>query len=424
MIGCNETNFPIQYLGMPLTLKRPTKQLFLPLIEKVERRLAGWQSKLLSRGGRLVLVQSVLSTIPIYFMICFKLPKWVLNRIDKGRRLFLWGRSSRLGRGISLCNWGTVCLPKKWGGLGLSDLYLRNISLLLRWWWKGYKEPQSMWTLLITRISWQGIFVSGPKLWSQQGSFFWGDLISIKHLFDWSTTWIIGDGSAISYWYDHWGGKPLKSVGSRCINSAWSLQKACEQLDISIDLCVDQSDELTWRWAASGSYTAKSAYHILIQGGLVRWQFWCTWCYYIPPTVKLFLFLLLKDKLLTREVLQRRSFNCPDIFCPMCDSGAVETSLHLFFQCQHSLRIWNMVEYLLNLTILAPGSSVEQVWRNSSMLLRHSTPLKKKWEVIFNSVCWMIWRDRNSLVFESKKTPIDVVAQWIVRQATLWESFV
>lgn len=48
IMGCSQTTFPITYLGMPLTIKKPTKELFLPLVEKLERRLQGWQSKLLS----------------------------------------------------------------------------------------------------------------------------------------------------------------------------------------------------------------------------------------------------------------------------------------------------------------------------------------------------------------------------------------
>lgn len=42
VVGFSRTVFPVTYLGMPLTLKRPTKQHFLPLVEKIEKRLAGW----------------------------------------------------------------------------------------------------------------------------------------------------------------------------------------------------------------------------------------------------------------------------------------------------------------------------------------------------------------------------------------------
>lgn len=51
VMGCSQTSFPMTYLGMPLTLKRPTKQQFLPLVEKIEKRLEGWQMRGCSQGG-------------------------------------------------------------------------------------------------------------------------------------------------------------------------------------------------------------------------------------------------------------------------------------------------------------------------------------------------------------------------------------
>lgn len=62
------------------------------------------EGQIISRGGRLQLVNSVLSVIPIYFMNCFQIPKWAIQRMDRVRRLFLWGRNEREGRGISLLN--------------------------------------------------------------------------------------------------------------------------------------------------------------------------------------------------------------------------------------------------------------------------------------------------------------------------------
>lgn len=100
LLGCSQSEFPINYLGLPLTLNRPTKDLFIPLIEKVEHRLEGWKSRLISRGGRLLLMNSVLSSIPIYFMASFLLPKWVINRLDKIRRRFLWGKAENKRGGL------------------------------------------------------------------------------------------------------------------------------------------------------------------------------------------------------------------------------------------------------------------------------------------------------------------------------------
>ncbi|XP_078173997.1 uncharacterized protein LOC144567705 [Carex rostrata] len=38
IMGCTRSQFPVQYLGMPLTVTKPTKETFLPLIESIERR--------------------------------------------------------------------------------------------------------------------------------------------------------------------------------------------------------------------------------------------------------------------------------------------------------------------------------------------------------------------------------------------------
>lgn len=67
ILGCQKTSFLVTYLGMPLTTKRPNREHIMPLVEKIEKRLDGWQGKLLSRAGRLVLVNSVLSSILVYY---------------------------------------------------------------------------------------------------------------------------------------------------------------------------------------------------------------------------------------------------------------------------------------------------------------------------------------------------------------------
>lgn len=118
ILECPETTLPVTYLGMPLTTKKPTRLSFMPLIEKMESRLQGWSAKLISRGGRMQLVNSVLSSIPVYYMNCFRLPKWVIKRMDKVRRLFLWGKGEQGGRGISLLNWESVLYTEKVGWYG------------------------------------------------------------------------------------------------------------------------------------------------------------------------------------------------------------------------------------------------------------------------------------------------------------------
>jgi hypothetical protein len=61
-------------------------------VEKLKKRAAGWKGKLISRGGKIILADMVLSAIPGYYMSCFRIPIWVIKRLDKVRRDFLWGK--------------------------------------------------------------------------------------------------------------------------------------------------------------------------------------------------------------------------------------------------------------------------------------------------------------------------------------------
>lgn len=66
ILHCNISTFPCKYLGLPLSLWRASWEDFQPLLDEVANRLQAWQVSLLSHGGRLVMVKSVLSTMPVY----------------------------------------------------------------------------------------------------------------------------------------------------------------------------------------------------------------------------------------------------------------------------------------------------------------------------------------------------------------------
>lgn len=80
-----------RYLGFPLLAGRATKNDFSFLLDKINMRLAGWKSKLLSRAGRVTLAKSVISSMPIYRMQNLWLPIGVCDRIDSCMRRFVWG---------------------------------------------------------------------------------------------------------------------------------------------------------------------------------------------------------------------------------------------------------------------------------------------------------------------------------------------
>jgi hypothetical protein len=67
--------------------------------EHFQRRLNCWKSKMLSVGGRLVLLNSVLSSLPMFMLSFFELPKGVLKKLDYFRLRFS-GRVTNTKRNI------------------------------------------------------------------------------------------------------------------------------------------------------------------------------------------------------------------------------------------------------------------------------------------------------------------------------------
>lgn len=55
---------------------------------------------------------------------------------------------------------------------------------------------------------------------------------------------------------------------------------------------------------------------------------------------KIFFWLLLHDRLSTRNMIQRRSMHLDDYNCALCADSIVETSTHLFWDCQFASYCW------------------------------------------------------------------------------------
>lgn len=51
MLGCGQSQFPILYLGLPLIIVKPTKAMYMPLIEKFEKKLGGVEGKDVIKRG-------------------------------------------------------------------------------------------------------------------------------------------------------------------------------------------------------------------------------------------------------------------------------------------------------------------------------------------------------------------------------------
>jgi hypothetical protein len=146
LLLCEVADFPCRYLGLPLAIKKVTRDQIQPIIDKIANKLAGWKADLLTKSGRKIHVQYVLTGMVIYLAMAVDLPAWALKAIDKIRRGFLWrGRKDARG-GHCHVAWGTVCRPIELGGLGISSLKELAWSLRMRWLWLAKTDPTRPWT--------------------------------------------------------------------------------------------------------------------------------------------------------------------------------------------------------------------------------------------------------------------------------------
>lgn len=102
----------------------------------------------MSLGGRIVLLNSVLNSIPILFLSFFRIPAKVLRMVIRIQREFLWGG---VGGAWKICwvSWKKVCQPRSMGGLGVRDVNLVNISLLAKWKWRFIQADLPLWKVVL-----------------------------------------------------------------------------------------------------------------------------------------------------------------------------------------------------------------------------------------------------------------------------------
>ena len=69
--GCKLGQLPFKYLGIPMNVRRLSNKDCKVIEDRIEKKLSSWKGKLLSAGGRLVLINSILSSLPMFMMSFF-----------------------------------------------------------------------------------------------------------------------------------------------------------------------------------------------------------------------------------------------------------------------------------------------------------------------------------------------------------------
>lgn len=130
----------------------------------------------------MTLIQSALANLPVYFMSPLKCPMFVVNRIEKLERDFLW-QDGDARKKIHLANWNSICQSKKYGGLGIKPLKLMNQAFLGKWLWRLRDGSDSLWRDIVLAKYKVGRNGWDTKRASYRHSSLWKGIMSVKDSF-------------------------------------------------------------------------------------------------------------------------------------------------------------------------------------------------------------------------------------------------
>jgi hypothetical protein len=105
------------------------------LFNKVEVKISLWVNRWLSRGGRLLLLQFVLSNILVYWASIAKIPKGILTKIIKACFQFLWSGRKNIDD-IAIIKWSCITMPKGLSGWGIKKIYWFSRALASKRIWR------------------------------------------------------------------------------------------------------------------------------------------------------------------------------------------------------------------------------------------------------------------------------------------------
>eukprot|EP00253_Pinus_taeda_P011523 PITA_11523 len=139
ILGFTIASLPSKYLGAPMIASALKHSSWRDLLEKLEAKLFLWTHRSLNMASRVVLIKSILQSMPLYLFSLLAAPKWVLKAIKNLQRNFLWGSSGH-NQKWALVKWEKVCLPKKAGGIGIRDPEHNNKVMGAKLWWRWKRK--------------------------------------------------------------------------------------------------------------------------------------------------------------------------------------------------------------------------------------------------------------------------------------------
>lgn len=139
-------------------------------------------------------------------------------------------------------------------------------------------------------------------------------------------------------------------------------------------------------------FSSSKAYKLLVDHQQASPLFKWMWAVGNLGKHKFFFWLLLMDRLNTRNMLKRKNRHLNDYNCVLCNSNSEGTCFHLFFSCPFSTACWNSVNITWNINLQPLDMICQARIDFNSCIFR---------EIVITA-CWVIWTTRNGVIFDAK----------------------
>lgn len=441
----------IRYLGLPIISGVNKRSLWSDIICKFKAKISKWGGHWLTKGGKVVLIKSQLSSLIIYQAAFLLAPRNIMDQISSLIRNFLWQGGRGNDKKLHLVSWETVKKPLDEGGLQIKDPSLVNLALGSKILWKMHNEPShpvsaTLRSKYTTRDELRNLRLDH----SVNSTLLWKLCLKSSKIFNSKIYRIPGNGKKTSIWNDRIMGRDaikeneeiagliewLTATGKTSLFdisewdqqgdwAGWAIPAPPAHLLHQMNIFMQQLEEVApihramtdrWGWGHSGVYSAAEGYKAFqIKGNCKHspalWK--NIWDPTALPKINFFAWSLIHNKILTGDNLAKRSFAGPH-WCALCRSHA-ETVQHLFIDCQFANAVWEHT--LQELHITSPAHiTIPDLFSEWSRRYPRHIQQKSIWNKIWNAlpkfVCWKIWLARNQKVFkEHQLTPLQVAAK-------------
>uniref|UniRef100_A0A803PAA5 Reverse transcriptase n=1 Tax=Cannabis sativa TaxID=3483 RepID=A0A803PAA5_CANSA len=406
-----------KHLGNPFIFKRRKKDRRLK--ESMNKKLEGWKMKLLSYAGRLTLLKSVASSMPVYAMSTNKIPLSCCRQLDALMRKYWWLGNVEKDRFMALKAWDQICTPKASGGLGLRRCEDMNKALMSKLAWNLASNIQRPWVkcLLSKYCKHENFWSVNPK---NSDSSQWKGILESRDILYKGSLSIAASGSSIDFWRQPWipwmeyqefsdlmqqirtRRYTISSIADVSIGNHWNAEIIYQIFGQDMGNLILQipripnpfSDQIFWKHNQKGRFSVKSAYCIDQSWRFApERQIWkWIWDRDIHPKISVFLWRILNEAIPTKN---RLPF-VRDKDCSLCGGGR-ENAIHLFRDCSFAKAIWLGGYYPLIIDSI-PGDNMINFLES----LLSSLPIQRSELLNFAGCVFSeIWNQRNALHMRS-----------------------